>query len=376
MWHPFIIFESDCRLMEEKAKHSTALKVNKGIEQPPNINPDIFSVKGKKGRKKYSVDEYVAGILSGDRTILSRAITLTESLLPTDYDKIQVVIEKCLPHSGNSIRIGITGIPGAGKSTFIDSFGLYLTMHGRKIAVLAIDPSSRKTKGSILGDKTRMEKLSIHPDAFVRPSPSAGSLGGVARKTRETIILCEAAGFDTILVETVGVGQSETSVHSMVDFFLLLMLAGAGDELQGIKRGIIEMADLIAITKADGINRTIAEGARVSFQNALHMYPSPPSGWEPKVMICSAFENTGIAELWDKILEYAAFTKANGYWDERRKQQAVSRMHDTILEYLNNSFNNDEDVKMIKPRLENMLRHDKITSYRAALYLIDKYLKR
>ncbi|OFY62195.1 MAG: ATPase/protein kinase [Bacteroidetes bacterium RBG_13_43_22] len=362
--------------MEEKTRHDSALKVQKGIEQPPGINPEVLSGKARKKSRKYTVDEYVSGILSGNRTILSRAITLTESLLPKHYETIQAIIEKCLPFSGRSVRIGITGIPGAGKSTFIESFGLYLADQGRKIAVLAIDPSSKKTKGSILGDKTRMEKLSVHPDAFIRPSPSAGTLGGVARKTRETIILCEAAGFDTILVETVGVGQSETSVHSMVDFFLLLMLAGAGDELQGIKRGIIEMADAIAITKADGANRIAAERAGISFLNALHMYPSPPSGWKPQVMVCSALENTGIAELWDKITEYTAFTKANGYWDEHRKQQAVLRMNDTIIEYLNNSFYTDDTVKRTRPRLERLLHNGRITSYRAALYLIDKYLKR
>lgn len=359
--------------MPGSEKYNSALKIQQGIEQPPSINPDILLK--KKGTRKYSVEEYVSGILSGNRTILSRAITLTESRLPKHYDKIQAVIEKCLPYSGRSVRIGITGVPGAGKSTFIESFGLYLAGNGHKIAVLAIDPSSQRTKGSILGDKTRMEKLSSHPNAFIRPSPAAGTLGGVARKTRETIILCEAAGYDTILVETVGVGQSETSVQSMVDFFLLLMLAGAGDELQGIKRGIIEMADLIAITKADGTNRIAAEGARISFENALHMYPSPSSGWKPQVMVCSALENTGIAELWDKISEYAAFTKGNGYWDNHRKQQALMRMNETISEYLTNSFQVNENVKRLRPRLERMLEKGRITSYRAALYLIDKYLK-
>jgi LAO/AO transport system kinase len=360
--------------MADKEKHDSALRIHKGVERPPSINPEILV--RKKGTRKYSVDEYVSGILSGNTTILSRAITLTESRLPRHYDKIQAVIEKCLPYSGNSIRIGITGIPGVGKSTFIESFGLYLTEHGRKLAVLAIDPSSQKTKGSILGDKTRMEKLSIHPNAFIRPSPSAGTLGGVARKTRETIILCEAAGFDTILVETVGVGQSETSVQSMVDFFLLLMITGAGDELQGIKRGIIEMADVIAITKADGLNRIAANEARISFQNALNMYPAPPSGWKPQVMVCSAIENTGIAELWDKVSEYAAFTRANGYWEVHRKQQAVIRMNETINEYLFNSFRNNEDIKRLKPRLEHLMEKGRLTSYRAALYLIDKYLKK
>ncbi len=236
-----------------------------------------------------------------------RLLRLIESSLPEHYDKAQTIIEKCLPFSGNSVRIGITGVPGAGKSTFIETFGLHAVNAGKKVAVLAIDPSSEHTKGSILGDKTRMEKLSIHPNAFIRPSPSAGTLGGVARKTRETIILCEAAGFDTILVETVGVGQSETAVHSMVDFFLLLMLAGAGDELQGIKRGIMEMADTIAITKADGNNIISAENAKSAFQNALNLFPVQQSGWKPRVLTCSALQNTGISEIWDLILELCCF---------------------------------------------------------------------
>jgi LAO/AO transport system kinase len=223
--------------MEKKKEFESALKLNAGISQPPSINPDVLNKSGRRKRKRYTVDEYVEGILSGNRTILSQSITLVESSLPEHFDKAQAIIEKCLPHSAKSVRIGITGVPGAGKSTFIETLGLHITGLGSKLAVLTVDPSSEKTKGSILGDKTRMEKLSINPSAFIRPSPSAGSLGGVARKTRETIILCEAAGFNTIIVETVGVGQSETAVNSMVDFFLLLMLAGAGDDLQGIKGG-------------------------------------------------------------------------------------------------------------------------------------------
>ena len=359
--------------MEEPER---ALKIQKGIEQPPNVNPDVL--KGRRGRKRkqYSEEEYLKGILAGDRTILSRAITLTESSLPEHHDTIQTIIEKCLPYSGLSVRIGITGVPGVGKSTFIESFGLYLTGQDRKVAVLAIDPSSKKTKGSILGDKTRMEKLSVAPNAYVRPSPASGTLGGVARKTRETIILCEAAGFDTILVETVGVGQSELTVHSMVDFFLLLMLTGGGDELQGIKRGIMEMADIIAITKADGENRTAAESAKILFQNALKFYPAHQSGWEPRVMVCSAHENKGIRELWEQINRCVVFTKENGYFEEHRKEQAVLRMNDAILEYLNKSFHDDKNVKRAKPHLEHMLQKGKITSYRAAVYLIDKYFKR
>ncbi len=357
-------------------KHRKALKIQKGVKHPSNINPDVLQGRIRRKRKQYSTDEYVSGILSGDRTILSRAITLTESSLPEHHNTIQTIIEKCLPYSGRSVRIGITGVPGVGKSTFIESFGSYLTEQGRKPAVLAIDPSSKKTKGSILGDKTRMEKLSVNPNAFVRPSPTSGTLGGVARKTRETIILCEAAGFDTIIVETVGVGQSEISVHSMVDFFLLLMLTGAGDELQGMKRGIMEMADVIAVTKADGRNRIIAESTKALFQNALHCYPAHQSDWRPRVMVCSAHENKGIEELWEQISDYVVFTKANGYFDEHRKEQAVMRMNDAILEYLNQSFHADENVKKTKPHLEHMLQKGKITSYRAAIYLIDKYFKR
>jgi LAO/AO transport system kinase len=329
-----------------------------------------------KRRKKYSEDEYVEAIVAGNITILSQAITLVESSLPEHYDLAQAIIEKCLPHSEDSIRIGITGVPGAGKSTFIETFGLHITGEGRKLAVLTIDPSSEHTGGSILGDKTRMEKLSIHPSAFIRPSPSAGSLGGVARKTRETIILCEAAGFNTIIVETVGVGQSETAVNSMVDFFLLLMLAGAGDELQGIKRGIMEMADLIAITKADGQNRLIAESARVSCQNALRLLPSRTPGWKPQVLTCSALENNGIKELWELILTYIDITKKSGYFEEFRRQQGVIRMDNMIIDFLNNAFYNQEEVRQLRPEIEQQLYDGKITSYKAAVKLLDKYFKR
>ncbi len=287
--------------MDKKKEYKSALKVQEGIPQPPNVNPDVLSKPGRRYRKKYSVDEYFEGIISCNRTVLSQAITLIESSLPEHYEIAQEIIEKCLPYSSKSIRIGVTGVPGAGKSTFIETFGLHVISGGRKLAVLTIDPSSEHTKGSILGDKTRMEQLSVHPDAFIRPSPAAGTLGGVARKTREIIIICEAAGFDTILVETVGVGQSETEVHSMVDIFLLLMLAGAGDELQGIKRGIMEMADLIAITKADGPNKIIADTAKVSFENALHLFPAKASGWRPQVLTCSARINSGVKELWEII---------------------------------------------------------------------------
>ncbi len=362
--------------MNRKKEYKSALKVNDAITYPPSVNPDVLSISLRKGRKRYSVDEYVDAILSGDISVLSQAITLVESSLPEHYETAQSIIARCLPYSAKSLRVGITGVPGAGKSTFIERFGMHIVSQGRKLAVLTIDPSSEQTKGSILGDKTRMEQLSTHPDAFIRPSPSAGTLGGVARKTRETIILCEAAGFNTILIETVGVGQSETSVHSMVDFFLLLMLAGAGDELQGIKRGIMEMADVIAITKADGANKLIADSARVLYQNALNLFPGKASGWRPQVLTCSAKQNEGVSELWTIILEYFRFTFDSGYFEDLRKQQAIIRMHNTIVESLNNSFYNHEEIKLLRPVLENQLREGTITSYQAAMALLDKYHKK
>jgi LAO/AO transport system kinase len=359
----------------EKEEIKSALSIQKGIAQPPSVNPSVAKI-GNKKKKKYTADEYVEGIISGNRTILSQAITLLESSNHKHSEIAQVVIEKCLPYSGRSVRIGITGVPGAGKSTFIETFGKLITAKGRKLAVLAIDPSSQHSRGSILGDKTRMQKLGTDPNAFIRPSPAAGTLGGVARKTRETIILCEAAGFDTIIVETVGVGQSETAVSSMVDFFLLLMLAGAGDQLQGIKRGIMEMADTIAITKADGNNKLIAAHAKVEYQTALHLFPSPSSGWIPNVSTCSSVENTGIEDIWQTISNYVMITKQSGYFEERRKQQDIIRMHDTILENLKGSFYNSDDIRKMGSEIEDQLREGSITSYKAAWILLNKYFKK
>ncbi|MFN8211600.1 MAG: methylmalonyl Co-A mutase-associated GTPase MeaB [Bacteroidales bacterium] len=362
--------------MEKEDSQNSALNVQKGVQQPPSVNPDILKkIKGAR-KKNYSTSEFTEGILAGNRTILSQAITLLESSNPRHFETAQKVIELCLPHSARSIRLGITGVPGAGKSTFIETFGKLLTGKGRKIAVLAIDPSSTNTKGSILGDKTRMESLAVDPNAFIRPSPAAGTLGGVARKTRETIILCEAAGFDTVIVETVGVGQSETAVSSMVDFFLLIMIAGAGDELQGIKRGIMEMADLIAINKADGNNRPMAELAASEFRTALHFFPPSPSGWSPRVVTCSARENISVEHIWELISDYVSFTKNSGYFDERRRQQAVIRMHDTILEALRNSFYSNAEVKHMIKSLEEQLRAGTITSYKAAWDMLNKYFLR
>jgi len=360
-----------------KNKHNkdSALSVNKGVDQPPSINPNTVKNIKKYKRKQLSLEEFITGIKAGNRGILSQAITLTESSIPAHQDLAQQIIEKCLPLKGKSIRIGITGVPGVGKSTFIEAFGKLLTAKGNKIAVLAIDPSSERSKGSILGDKTRMEELANDDNAFIRPSPSAGSLGGVARKTRETVLLCEAAGFNIIIIETVGVGQSETAVHSMVDFFLLLMLAGAGDELQGIKRGIMEMADLIAITKSDGSNVQKANAAKAEYKNALHLFPPTPSGWIPNVVTCSSTTKTGIEAIWNEIEKYAALTKNNNYFFTRRKEQAKYWMYETINEQLKARFYQDEEIKNIIGEIENKVLNDKLSSFVAAKILLDKYFK-
>lgn len=348
------------------------LTVNKGIDQPSTINP-YLKKRIRVKRRELTVSEYVEGILKGDVTVLSRAVTLVESVLPEHQVLAQEVIEKCLPYSGNSIRVGISGVPGAGKSTSIDVFGLHVLEQGGKLAVLAIDPSSERSKGSILGDKTRMEKLSVHPNSFIRPSPSAGSLGGVARKTRETIILCEAAGYDKIFVETVGVGQSETAVHSMVDFFLLIQLAGTGDELQGIKRGIMEMADGIVINKADGNNIEKANLAASHFRNALHLFPAPESGWTPQVLTYSGFYGIGIEAIWKMIYDYIDFVKKNGYFEYRRNEQAKYWMYETINEHLRDSFYHNPTIARLLPLKEKAVLSGGLTSFVAAKQLLDTY---
>ena len=356
----------------ENNQEYKGLAVNRGIEQPASVNP-YLKAQRKAKRRTLSVAEFVEGILQGNVTILSQAVTLVESVKPEHQSIAQEVIEKCLPYSGNSVRVGISGVPGAGKSTSIDVFGLHELQKGGKLAVLAIDPSSERSKGSILGDKTRMEQLSVHPDSFIRPSPSAGSLGGVARKTRETIILCEAAGFDKIFVETVGVGQSETAVHSMVDFFFLIQLAGTGDELQGIKRGIMEMADGIVINKADGSNVDKAQLAATQFRNALHLFPAPDSGWTPRVLTYSGFYNLGVKEIWDMIDEYIAFVKENGYFDYRRNEQSKYWMYEAINEHLRDSFYNNEVVKSMLADKERQVLEANLTSFVAARNLLDAY---
>src|SRR5574344_882715 len=354
----------------ENNEEYKGLTVNQGVEQPSTINPYL---KPRPKRQLLTPGEYVEGIVKGNITVLSQAVTLIESVLPEHQSLAQEVIEKCLPYSGNSMRIGISGVPGAGKSTSIDVFGTHVLEKGGKLAVLAIDPSSERSKGSILGDKTRMERLAVHPKAFIRPSPSAGSLGGVARKTRETIVLCEAAGFDKIFVETVGVGQSETAVHSMVDFFLLIQLAGTGDELQGIKRGIMEMADGIVINKADGDNAEKAELAARSYRNALHLFPSPESGWEPTVLTYSGFYELRIKEIWDMVWNYVHYVKGNGYFQLRRNEQAKYWMYESINETLRNSFFNNPIIEEQIVKSEQQVLNGEITSFVAAKKLLELY---
>ncbi len=358
----------------ENSAEYKGLTVNSGVDQPSIINP--YLRRDRFRRKEYTAAEMVEGIRKGDVTILSQAVTLVESVIPQHQAKAQEVIEKCLPYSGQSVRVGISGVPGAGKSTSIDMFGCHvLDQKGGKLAVLAIDPSSERSKGSILGDKTRMEKLSLREEAFIRPSPTAGSLGGVARKTRETIILCEAAGYDKIFVETVGVGQSETACHSMVDFFLLIQLAGTGDELQGIKRGIMEISDGIVINKCDGNNVDKCHMAATNFRNALHFFPRSESGWMPKVLCYSGFYGFGIKEVWDMIYEYIDYVKANGYFDYRRNEQSKYWMYETINEQLRNSFYNSELIQEHLQLAEQRVLTGKQTSFAAAGDLLDMYFE-
>ena len=320
---------------------------------------------------RLSVEAYVEGVLSGNRLILSRAITLIESQLPSDRILAQRVLEQILPHTGSAIRVGITGVPGVGKSTFIEAFGKTLTADDKKTAVLAIDPTSQRTKGSIMGDKTRMEELAHDPMAYIRPSPSGGSLGGVANKTRETLLLCEAAGFEIILVETMGVGQSETVVKGMVDFFLLLMLAGAGDELQGIKKGIMEMADAVVITKADGNNQAAAQRAVVEYQNAFHLFSPHENGWFPPILTCSALEKRGLKEIWAQIFQFDSQSKATGFHVKNRRQQNLEWMHSLIHQMLEEQFYGHKEITQQLHEVELMVQNEKWLPMRAATFLMD-----
>ena len=354
----------------ENSAEYKGLTVNAGVQNLPSVNPYATF---RRKKTVLTPEAYFEGIRGGDLTILSQAVTLVESNLLTDQAIAQKVIEMCLPYAGQSIRVGITGVPGAGKSTFIEALGSELCDHGKRLAVLAIDPSSERSRGSILGDKTRMNELSVKSNAFIRPSPSAGSLGGVARKTRETVVLCEAAGFDTVLIETVGVGQSETAAHSMVDYFLLLQVTGTGDELQGIKRGIMEMADGIAINKCDGNNIERARAARVGFMNALALFPPTQSGWKPDAICCSSIDHSGVMDVWKNIEEYIAFTKQNGFFDAHRTEQAKYWMYETINQALLDGFYKNEQMESLIENAERQVLNNEISSFIAANNLLTEY---
>ncbi len=362
--------------MASKKTHSSALQEKAGISQPEMIS--TLSVEHIQQFRKLqpSAEELVEGILAGNITALSRAITLVESTNSTHLAKANSIINECLPHANQSVRIGITGVPGVGKSTFIEAFGKHLTSLEKKVAVLAVDPSSTISHGSILGDKTRMEELVKDTNAFIRPSASGETLGGVARKTRETITLCEAAGFDTIIIETVGVGQSETAVHSMVDFFLLLKIAGAGDELQGIKRGIMEMADAIIINKADGDNIKKAQFAKVEFNRALHLFPAKKSGWTPKTATCSAITSEGIPEVWNTITEFINLTQTNSYFFQKRKEQNQFWMLETINDQLKSHFYNNTAIQQLLESTKKAVQNDEISPFAAATILLETYFKK
>lgn len=352
-----------------------ALSEIDGIDQPDTLSILAVQQIQKLRKKQPSAKELIDGILKHDKVALSRAITLVESTNPEHLSKANEVINGCLPNANKSVRIGITGVPGVGKSTFIEAFGKHLTSLGKKVAVLAVDPSSTISHGSILGDKTRMEELVKDENAFIRPSASGETLGGVARKTRESIILCEACGFDTIIIETVGVGQSETAVHSMVDFFLLLKISGAGDELQGIKRGIMEMADAIVINKADGDNINKAKLAKTEFNRALHLFPAKKSGWIPTASTCSSYTKEGINEVWNTISDYFELAKSNHYFQEKRKDQNQFWMMETINEQLKSNFYNHPEIIELIEQNKKAVQNDEISPFAAAVSLLEKYFK-
>lgn len=362
-------------ILSDNNKKPVTLQEKDGISPP-----EIISVKSaqqiRQSRKSQpSAEDLISGILKSDKTALSRAITLIESTNVNHTDKANTVINGCLPHANRSARIGITGVPGVGKSTFIEAFGSYLTGLGKKVAVLAVDPSSTLSHGSILGDKTRMEELVKDENAYIRPSASGEALGGVARKTREAVILCEAAGFEIIIIETVGVGQSETAVHSMTDFFLLLKISGAGDELQGIKRGIMEMADAIVINKADGDNIKRAQLAKTEFNRALHLFPAKDSGWQPTVTTCSAVQKEGISEVWQTISKYLELTKTNGFFESRRLEQNHYWMMETIDRQLKDHFYNHAGILLSLEQMKKAVAKGELSPFAAAQILLQNYFK-
>lgn len=361
--------------MENKKTKHSALQEKDGISPPEMINLNVAEQIQKSRKIQLSSKIVIDGILSGNIADLSRAITLVESTNSNHLAQANEIINACLPFANKSVRIGITGVPGVGKSTFIEAFGKHLTSLGKKVAVLAIDPSSSISRGSILGDKTRMEELVKDPNAYIRPSASGETLGGVARKTRETITLCEAAGFDTILIETVGVGQSEIAVHSMVDFFLLLKITGAGDELQGIKRGIMEMADAIIINKADGDNIKKAHLAKAEFNRALHLFPAKKSGWTPQTSTCSSLTHDGIAEVWVTIEKFLYQTQTNNYFFEKRNEQNQYWMLETINEQLKTNFYNHPEIQKLLILAKKSVQNNEISPFVAAQQLLNTYQK-
>lgn len=349
-----------------------ASRIVKGVAGSSDAVPSRYR-RPAPHRRRLSVDEHVQGVLAGDRTILARTITLVESNAPAHIEMGQEVLRRLLPHTGQSIRVGITGVPGVGKSTFIERLGCLLCDRDYRVAVLAVDPSSSVTRGSILGDKTRMECLSRHPNAFIRPSPTGGTLGGVTRKSRETVLVCEAAGFNVILVETVGVGQSEIAVRSMVDFFLLLMLTGAGDELQGIKKGIIELANAILFTKADGENKIRAEAARAEYERVVHYLSPVIEGWRPQVRTCSALTGEGIEEIWSVIETFRQQTTASGLFEMQRRRQVLDWMEAIVAEHLHTIFFNHPGIQSILPQIEQAVLSGKMPPTTAARLLLRKF---